>query len=204
MSQQTIYALIDPKTKTVKYIGKTSSRLSQRYASHIYYSKTSKDSKGAWIRNLIKKGLRPELKVIEVVSSNIGNEREASWIQHYKDAGAELVNETKGGDGIKGYRHSKETKRKIGEASRCMARTIEHGRKLSEGKVGTCNPQSKLNPADIEKIKELLAQGVKQKAIADCFHITQSHVSRIKTGAYLKRCRFNTIFGGIPCSMTTT
>lgn len=42
----------------------------------------------------------------------------------------------------------------------------------------------KLRTIDIPKIRSLLASGLDQQAIATRFNITQSTVSRIKTGAY--------------------
>lgn len=51
------------------------------------------------------------------------NERERHWIAHYKASGNRLTNATDGGMGILGYRHTDETRRKIGEAKNFLGKS---------------------------------------------------------------------------------
>ncbi len=198
MSQHAIiYALLDPESDDVKYIGKTVRYLSQRYALHIWLANKSKDKskdkKTQWMKSMLNCKKRPKIKIIEKVSLEQGDEREQFWIKHYKEMGAVLVNSTNGGRGIAGFRHTEEAKIRIREASKIKIFSDEYKNKLSITKVGKLNPQCKLNYDDIQMIKELLMKGMRQRKIANLFNIDPSHISKIKTGAYLKRC-LNTMY----------
>lgn len=121
-----IYKLIDPITKEVKYIGLTKRGLEQRLNEHIKgYGQKNNSHKRNWINSLLKKNLKP---IIELQESSLTKltvcEREIFWIQYYKEQGFNLTNVTSGGDGIRDYSHSEETKAKLKKSLT--------GRKLSE------------------------------------------------------------------------
>lgn len=106
-----IYALIHPVTKEIKYIGKSDTpqiRLSQ----HIIDSrkKGRKNKKEAWIKSLLNKNLKPEFIILETVSKKDWKIKEREWIAKYKD---QLKNQTNGGDGIDGYKHTPESLKKM-------------------------------------------------------------------------------------------
>ena len=92
-----IYALIDPRNNTIRYIG-CSLNAVKRYERHLTKSQLSKDShKDRWIKKLMELNLLPDLAIIESVSSNTYQEREKYWIALYgRD---NLTNGTDGGDG---------------------------------------------------------------------------------------------------------
>jgi len=98
-----IYALLDPNTNEVRYIGKTVS-LSKRLRKHISESKNdTKSHKKAWINSLIVKDQEPIMKILEKLEdSDSWKLRERYWIKYYKDIGAKLTNMTEGGDGTSG------------------------------------------------------------------------------------------------------
>lgn len=78
-----IYALVDPITKKVKYIGQTFS-VKSRYVAHLSQnSKLRNWQLPFWVRRLEKMGLRPELYLLEVVKHQEGNEREEFWINYF-------------------------------------------------------------------------------------------------------------------------
>ena len=109
-----IYVLQDPRDGNKVYIGKTSQRLCQRFASHMSPKDHNKSHNANWIRKLKKLGLKPVMYLIEEVVGNCWEEREKHWIQYYKDMHYNLVNGTIGGDGgLEGFTHSDETKQKI-------------------------------------------------------------------------------------------
>lgn len=97
-SKYVIYALVDPWTKKVRYVGKSSSGL-QRPRIHLTPGRLSKDNtyKGRWIKKCIAAGSRPEILVLEKVNSpELLNDREKYWISKYSN----LTNLTDGGDGL--------------------------------------------------------------------------------------------------------
>jgi len=119
MSKYIIYCLIDPKTKLIRYIGRSSSGL-RRPKSHLRGKGTSRVDN--WIRSLLRENLKPTISVIESFeySDNINdilNEAEVFWISFMKLFDIPLTNLTEGGEGILGFKHSKETKKKIGKAN---------------------------------------------------------------------------------------
>lgn len=100
-----IYALLDPLTKEVRYIGKTVD-ISRRYKETLYQAKKNKTYKANWIKALKKKGLKPLLEIIDIVNF----EEESFWEKHYislfKSWGFKLTNATDGGEGLAGVKKS--------------------------------------------------------------------------------------------------
>ncbi len=83
-----IYKLIDPISKDVKYVGKTTQELYERLAGHVHETiyrkrKFSKDKK-EWMINLLKNNRIPEIHLlednIEIINSR---EREIYWVKYY-------------------------------------------------------------------------------------------------------------------------
>jgi len=94
--KQVIYALIDPRTREVRYVGQTHDPQA-RYKGHlgsdsnkIFWPRSKKD----WIGSLKALGLRPEMVILEQVepSANV-YEREFRWILHYLHEEAALTND---------------------------------------------------------------------------------------------------------------
>lgn len=193
-----IYVLKDPRSGEVRYVGKTVQKLSKRLSFHITAAKSGKNHKSCWIRNVLSFELIPIIELIEIVPGSDGwEDREKYWISYY-NIGRRLTNMTAGGDGITSYKHTDESKRKIGEAAKRKNYSEEYRYKLSLSQVGEKNSSNKLTNEDICKIQEVLLKKSKtQKEIAIEFGVDQSHISRIKTGAYLKRCKYNSIYGEV-------
>ena len=107
-----IYVLKDPITLDIRYVGKTTC-LKRRFRSH----KCLKADKGvnlrAWIESLISNGLSPLIEHIDIVDMENAEEKEIYYIKFYKNKGCNLVNETEGGRGSKGYRHTEEARNKM-------------------------------------------------------------------------------------------
>ena len=94
-----IYALVDPTTKNVRYIGKSCKGL-HRPKEHLFpYQNKVKTHKNCWIRGLLRKGVKPEIVIIEECDRESLDEREIFWISHYNKLGHDLTNMTKGGTG---------------------------------------------------------------------------------------------------------
>lgn len=105
-----IYALCDPITFEVRYVGK-SYNIYQRYHHHI--TEKRKTYKCNWIQKLLKGGLLPKLCILEECNIINCDEREKYWISFEKMCGCNLTNATSGGDGSCDCLISEENKLKI-------------------------------------------------------------------------------------------
>lgn len=105
-----IYALVDPRTFELRYIG-LSENLKSRRRQH---SKPNSSTQGPhlmnWIQNLQKDNLKPEFLVLEYCSIKDLSENEVFWISYFKGLGCRLTNLTSGGEQ---FYHAKESKQKI-------------------------------------------------------------------------------------------
>lgn len=90
-----IYALCEPGTRTVRYIGKTHN-IKKRFRQHSKEGGKLKTHLGCWIRSLPSP---PEMIIIREVSGD-GSKAERRCIRLAKYFGMRLVNSTEGGDGV--------------------------------------------------------------------------------------------------------
>ncbi|HUY80090.1 MAG TPA: GIY-YIG nuclease family protein [Ktedonobacterales bacterium] len=107
-----IYALIDPRDQTIRYIGKSNDP-QFRLIRHIRSRRIGKTIKNSWIISLISQGLLPVLQTIEEVPVEHWEERERYWIQYYREQGSPLTNGTDGGDGVHGRKRTPEERQRI-------------------------------------------------------------------------------------------
>lgn len=108
-----IYALIDPRTDEVRYVGVTVNT-TQRLADHIKASAYETTHKAHWIKQLLVLGLRPVMQILEQgIGHEASTEAERRWVAHYRAEGAALTNHTDGGDGVPGHFWSDEQRAKI-------------------------------------------------------------------------------------------
>jgi DNA invertase Pin-like site-specific DNA recombinase len=82
----------------------------------------------------------------------------------------------------KGRKHSNITKAKIQKANRKKKRSLQTRLRMSKAKQGEKHPNARLTKLEVDKIKKLIALGVKQHIVAKKFNVTQQTISRIKTG----------------------
>jgi group I intron endonuclease len=134
-----IYALKDPISNCIRYIGKTKNDLRKRLYEHCTIRNLKeKNHKNNWIKLLLKKNYRPIIILIEEVDSN-WQEREIYWINFYKSIGNNLTNGTDGGDGGNGAKRSKEYIKKLIDIKRkngTLNRSDECRKKISESHKG--------------------------------------------------------------------
>lgn len=98
-----IYALVDPRTDEIRYIGKAQGYLNSRLKGHIYEAKSGKrvTHKLSWIRQLLDAGLAPVPKVVaQFVRGDTLANAEREWIARMRADGVRLVNATDGGEGM--------------------------------------------------------------------------------------------------------
>lgn len=111
MKKVTIYSLSDPITKEIKYIGKTTKKLSCRLNEHLL--EPSNNLKKIWIQELLSNNLLPVIEEIESCSIDLSDKLEQYWIFQFKSWNFKLLNLTNGGKGSLGYKMPKEVKDKI-------------------------------------------------------------------------------------------
>lgn len=112
-----IYALVDPRTGEIRYVGKTYMPLNKRLSLHLSNVKRheEKNHRYYWLHSLISVNLSPEIRLLETCSKEDWIEREQYWVARGKELGWNLTNTTIGGEGISGWHHSEETKQKMRE-----------------------------------------------------------------------------------------
>jgi hypothetical protein len=89
-----IYALKDPDTDEIRYIGR-SKNIGSRYRGHIAGCKTSALPSGVWIAELLKNGKKPALELLQEHCNPI--QVEEQWISWGRKQGFNLLNIASGG-----------------------------------------------------------------------------------------------------------
>lgn len=147
-----VYALVDPESKEIRYVGKTSVGIARPNA-HNRNARLEWTYKARWILGLHARGLKPLVSTLEMCRNGadlIAAERR--WIADLRARGCRLTNLTDGGDGLPGYRQSAETiERRIGPL-RGRKMPEDQRVRLSEAKKGTkASPETraKLSAAGI-------------------------------------------------------
>ena len=211
-----IYILIDPRTDEIRYVGK-SIRPHQRLQNHMNEPPTN-CHRSHWLHELKGLGLYPLLDVVESISGECPwQESERYWIARLRSAGARLVNNTDGGDGVdglpeetrkrmasiwKGRKHKPESLLKMSvarkgrtdkpESKRKRIETlkkVEHGEEWNT-KISISN--RKLTTDDLSIIRSELANrtaGTQQ--LAERFGVHRTTISKVKMGTYMHRHRAN-------------
>lgn len=113
-----IYALLDPRSGAVRYVGKTKRALRARVRAHINRAPGQlRIPSAAWVAALAKDGLEP----LAVELARVEDDWEAAeqfWIAEMRRRGADLLNQTAGGGATLGFRLSDAAKARLSEAAR--------------------------------------------------------------------------------------
>lgn len=126
-----IYGLLDPRNGQLRYIGKSNNPTARRY-EHVCASQIAAPThRNYWIKSLLTDGVKPEMLILEEVSTNDWKKAERWWISYWKFVGSNLVNGTSGGEGL--HNPSVEVRKKIGDSCRGKKRqfTPEHIAKIA-------------------------------------------------------------------------
>lgn len=201
----TIYALRDPRTLELRYIGKAHDP-ERRLQQHLQPGQLDRyrSKKNSWLKGLLAAGHQPLLEIVDEVEPEQADEAEICWIAWHLSQGAHLVNGTAGGDGGAitdpealariseahlGVKRSVETRQKMSASAkaRCASeKERERLRSISNGKPpvhhGEKNSRTKLSDAQVRQIRELASAGEPLRSLAEEFGITPASVTQLVTG----------------------
>jgi len=137
-----IYALIDPESREVHYIGKADD-MKARLRNHLHKSALEiRCRRTSWIKGLLKQGKKPLMVMLEEVGQEHWKQRECYWIAFYRGIGAHLMNTAEGGSGgmksewitpeMRGNMRAAQLGKKRSEESRKKQGDAIRGRKRGE------------------------------------------------------------------------
>lgn len=88
----TIYALIDPRDGSARYVGQTRSELEVSLAAHVSGRAWGDTPKDTWIRDLVSAGFRPSIQSLAVSDADSADAMEREQIETLVSQGCKLVN----------------------------------------------------------------------------------------------------------------
>lgn len=131
-----IYALLDPRTLKVEYVGRADNP-KRRLVGHVSDSYREKTPKALWIGELLLLGLRPTLEIVDQVPLSEWKFWEREYVRVFRILGNLLLNANDGGGGP--THHSEESKKKISAGGKGKGKSPEACRKNSESQRGEKN-----------------------------------------------------------------
>ncbi len=137
-----VYALTDPRTETIRYVGKSSTGM-ERPQSHRLHLNLARDPnlhKVRWIQQLQALGLSYRIDVLEEVGDGDINAAEIRWIAYGRAQGWPLTNLTNGGDGQSGRVFSAETRAKMSAVRTGKKASATTREKIRQSKLGRSRP----------------------------------------------------------------
>lgn len=131
MHSGVIYVLIDPRNQEIRYVGQTSDP-ELRTKAHVVHSQTKKSHRAHWINKLRRLGYSPVFRVVQDLPVEHLTHAEVYWISYFRSLGCDLTNQSDGGEGTIGYRHSAETRAKMSKKRK--SRNFKTGPRSEETK----------------------------------------------------------------------
>lgn len=125
-----IYALCEPNSRTVRYIGKANDP-KRRFQGHLHKSVKFNTYLGRWLRSL--NGEKPELVVLREVPIEQWEAAEERYIRLARGLGMRVVNGSDGGEGVT---FTPEVKAKMSAAHTGVRLGSEHRAAIGAGHVG--------------------------------------------------------------------
>lgn len=170
-----IYFLRDPSTGLTKYVGKTITSLSDRLSAHITQAKSCEYNRYDWIKDLLEKGLKPEIHLITEIEEKDWDKAEVHWINTFRLMGYELENKTDGGEGSFGCFPSDATREKMAESAK--------NRKPNPAKIRRDMLDNIENGIHRPKVKNFIPNITNQPPITQALEIKIMDPSKMKFAA---------------------
>lgn len=194
-----IYALKDPETEQIRYVGKTEKYLNKRLSGHLSSKETN--HKYHWINSLKVKNLEPIISILEECTEDIWEEREKYWISYYRKI-SNLTNLTDGGKGNQNQFFSKASQEKkskslkgriVSQKTRDKISKALTGKKLSEEtkeKVRQANIGKKYSlEVKMNKSKPVIQMDLEGSEISEFYGLCEaSRVTNCSKGAIQNAC----------------
>ena len=172
-----IYALCDPLSQNVRYVGKTVKKLEHRLSGHLTPNRLATNThKNNWIRSLLDKGVKPEIFLLEEVPDAEWVFWEKWWIAYLSSLGVSLTNETEGGDGWElGQKHKAESLEKMSKSQTGRKHSPETRAKISASNMGKIMSESarvkmslaKKNVPKSEEFKQAVSKKLKGRVFSE-------------------------------------
>jgi len=139
MKRTTIYGLCDPVSGELRYIGKTCQPINRRISAHVQEAARGMiNHRCNWLRSL---NCRPVSVLMLDVLSCESDFWERELIAMFR-AGGRLTNNTDGGDGAPGRICTSETRKRMSEARRGRAHSLETRQKIALSRTGKPHPRT--------------------------------------------------------------
>jgi GIY-YIG catalytic domain/NUMOD3 motif len=183
-----IYALCEPDTGTIRYIGKADNP-DDRLLKHITNLNRERNHKANWIRSLLTKGQRPTVQIIDTVLRSEWKAAEAAYIEFYREQGFKLVNNTRGGEGFasgrdhprcwRGKQMSEEHRRKLSNALKGRRKSPEHAAKVGAAHRGKKHSEEAIQRMRVAHAGTVISQETRLK-------MSEARRGRPNTGHFSK------------------
>jgi len=142
MGKVYIYGLVDPVNGVIKYIGKTNNPKRRVKEHNRLCNLKPNTKKNIWIKNILDKGLKTSIVIVEVTDELKWKERERYWIKYYREITKDLTNTSDGGCGVGGIVRSKNFKKNLSE-KRKGSKNPFYGKKHSKETIEIISKYSK-------------------------------------------------------------
>lgn len=158
-----IYALKEPDTGEIRYVGKADD---PGYRFSVHLSLRINNRRGNWIFSVLGRGLKPNLEILDEVPIKYWQQWEVAYIEFFKEQGCNLVNGTPGGEGAGsgedhprfGKKHSLSAKEKISQSKTGVSRPLEAVEKTASANRGKPRPlevREKIAASNTGKVRTL-------------------------------------------------
>lgn len=206
-----IYALCEPDTGEIRYIGKAVD-VERRLRGHLSDSelaRVAKTRKAKWLRSVLARGLEPVVQILEEAPAELIDEAERHWIARYAGSGR-LTNGTPGGTGgdtftrnspearerwldfMRGRVHSEEEKAKRSASQRARTADPVVRAQMRETAIrigstppvrsGEANGFSRFTDVEVRSIRERHAAGETGVQLAGAYETSPSYISDVLSG----------------------
>lgn len=92
-NKESIYALVDPETKKIMYVGRTRTTLEEQLDRHCRNTNAGNPRKRQWILSLKEKGLKPDIVLLEEVEdATKAADLKRLYIRQFSAANKDLLN----------------------------------------------------------------------------------------------------------------